>query len=117
MTAKDRQLISILLDKFVKTFEGQPGVLDINSDEWLGNNVVVLVDRDCLKGELPDNYNGLAIHTIDVRKFLKNGKRFMDKVKDSNIDLSDENNYTTCWNLTKAIELCAKLIQPKEKAT
>lgn len=105
MTSKDRQLIYPLIQKFVDVFGGRPGILDINSDEWLASNIVVVVDSEVFGQELPSTFEGLNIHTIDINKVLTNGRKFIAKAKKS-VDMTVEENYNAGCAMVRAMKLC-----------
>ena len=100
-----------LIRQFRKLYDAKPGVIKIEYDEILEDNIVVFVDNKKFKlSTLPPEYEGFDIITYDVRDVMKNSQAMLQRMKDEEADMSDPNNKRGYAYLTEAVKICEKLL-------
>lgn len=99
-----------LIRQFRKLYDAKPGVVKIEYDEILEDNIVVFIDNKKFKADLPSEYEGFDIITYDLRDVMENSKAMLERMKDEKADMSDPNNKRGHAYLTEAVKICEKML-------
>lgn len=97
------------INKFSELYSKYPGVLDIQKDVFLTDDIIVFVDKMLYDNSIPKSFEGSNVSIYDVRQIMISANRFLLRVKQSEQYLSLKNN-TAMSYFSKAVSLCKSLL-------
>lgn len=105
----------LIVKEIKDKYESIPGIIEVQPADFFDDEVILVIDKDFLKIEMPYSYKNIRLTTFDIYENYKHISIFLDELIINEFSLWEHPNDTAINYLFSLCDSYKKIISTYEK--